>query len=1560
MKKSISLIIASMLGYAQLYAADITREQALQIARDFANKSVGLKTAVIGEDPTIAYTEKSGKTNKANVYVVNYGNDHGFVVVSGKQGAEADILGYCDHGSFDYDKAPVQMKELLSGYSADIDHISGNKTVVLWSTRQQDLGTVIVEPLLTTQWDQWGPYNQLCPVGCPTGCVPTAVAQVLRYWKWPKQTRGKLHNGDDFSGRSYDWDNMLDKYESNRYNDVQANAVAELMADAGKVFLADYSPEKSPAYLMSQPLVDNFGFSPDIAEKSGESVLDLITYMKQELDERRPVLYRGDPIEGGDGHALVCDGYTSNNYFHFNYGWDGYCDGYYKNAASHYPKSCTIFTGVRPYDAEIEVINDIKYGLLHDGTAEILNYEPESVTDAVLVIPDEVVGSDGNSYKVTRIRKQSFFRKGSFRKVTLGGNVEAIDPFTFIYSTIDTLILSDKLEAVPDQAFQLTGVRTLSIGSSLKRIGKKAFYMCPLTDVTSKSPAFAVDDEAFFQAGPKGEWLDCITSLGYRAFGMCKFTTQPTFKNLEEIGSEAFCTATFEGSTFIIPPKVKRISPDAFYNCGAIFFEDPYDNPYFSAPSIWMITNDNATSLVVAAPTRFPIGDNQMSFPANLTRLEPNSIGSRIYSIKVEGRTYYQGVTLPNTIVEMDGAFGKCETLSTLTCLAVIPPMISDETFNDKIFTNSPDATLVVPEGTVELYRNAPGWRRFPNIEAGAPYVPAPPQAMQYYMVVHGSNDGQTKSNVAVSDITNIRIEESAGRPMFVVSSSGKGDISTDIMAVDSITWTNSFVYGNAEVFDLGADNLKAEAQNCTVELLPTVIDEDVQLCIRYAESVPSIVSGARNGITVDVSLSNGVHELSGTADITIPVDPKSNERVCAAYFNEDTGEWEPVCFVYDENKQEIVITTDHLSVFSAFFIENSKNTARTLLRTAYDAIPHLYDLKEAAKTLYGLATAYDIDEGAVSEWKDNMGFWQSIGLDGGWNYLQAMGFESEALGHAIDAVGYLGTALTIYDVVKADIKGDEVGVASNSLKAILGLSSSVLSSAIGTAIMQASMGTVAFVGVALEKFGTMVQERQVDLYRESYRLYYSKASAAVVSGTSRYGKNWYRTPKDWYEFFLPVFEKETMTEQRLVAYIEAAVREYCDRFWNDTDAQAMCVAETKNQGLSSWFYPSEATRKTISDEFYADLMNGELYSVFFAIKNHLGAKAATRCSKALRDYMSIFNTYMGFRIVDSSWKEGETSKYAGWTIAFSHIPEVASDPQNWKRTITDKGTASLGYFTVWSLIENDAQCKITLFNKRDEAKKDFIFTIPNKTGKVEITLDIDKEGARVEAPELKNLELTYDPAQVPIHYDCYGEYEGEYTTVYSPNWGIMLNNSPLYMNTHMQTELEKYFAKHDFITVDQYGNVTIGDDLTTKLEGKEGKGKFTIETQYQFTEKTLEQFIKYFNDENAELAYRLDNLLNGIIKHKISGDFTVVESDDKKSYTVTYTGEGEYEITAEAVERIDNVNRNEFGDGAEALTGPHKSKVEDITTHTVEQEGTFTLKYETVLEPEVQEVNAE
>ena len=1587
-------------------AADITPEEALDIANSFvqhdrtAQKAIRKAPKGTKIAPSIAHRMPSRvATNKDNVYIVNLGNDQGFVVVSGEDGAVSEILGYCDHGSFNYDDAPVQFIDLLNEYSAGIDSLRNDSSLARpqmpahmsprriggvsdeWGLFPSFLGTMVVEPLLTAKWNQISPYNMLTPNQCYTGCVPTAVAQVMYYWKWPKQSKGQIYVGwsqeegsiyEDFSGHVYDWDNMLDYYgwsygmsgEYISYNNTQATAVAYLMADVGKAMATLYcQPNGSPTGWASNALIENFGYEPGIESVYGATLAHVKAALKAELDAQRPVLYAGYPDEG-DGHALVCDGYTSNDYFHFNYGWGGQTNGFYRlSSVPLYINNVDVWINVRPYDAEEKEIGDFKYGLLANGKAEILDYLHGGMNEenGAVVIPDSVTDPEtGKSYAVTAMRRMSFYRKGHFSKITLGDNIEAIAPYTFIYSTIDSVVLSDKMEVVPDQAFEVSKVKHLTIGKNIKKIGKRAFYLCDLNrSIVCKSDHVELETESFAHTKPvHGDWEEGIVKINKKAFYGATLSADTYFKNLEVLGDSATYGGQWGGGSpfFRIGPKVREIAVtalDGLYSGSGVpvLIVDSL-NPYFSDDFYPIIYNKNKTAVLIA------LSNPSAGWPETVIKMEPGCIRGSI------------DYTIPQTIVDMEGAFKDCTgpkyNYAELTCPLLVPPVITDATFSDAIFADeSKPVYLQVPPGTEELYAEAPGWRKFGEniMTMYQEFEPLPPQDLHYQMVVHSDS---LHTSVPVSEVQNIQMSENAsGEPVVSMTLDGRDNITADASLIDSLTFKPGFLYENAEIFEINDSNLTVQAQKCSITFDPTTFDESAQICIRNSVLLPRPSEGVTGGVGIDISMldeqGNAVHELSGVAKITIPFQAPADQAVGAAYYNPQTGEWEPVYLEYNRETGTATILTDHLSFYSlvTFINERTKGELFEALRE----IPALYAWDEGTKMLLKILDSDDPKVKATIEFKNEMGLWQSLGLDGFYTGAVSIseplfGFKPEAIDNAVSIMGEIGTAMTILDVVRADLKGDNIGVASGTLKVIMAKTAGAAASWIGTPVMAASMSLVAFIGVALEKFGTTVQEFKADYFRTAYRYYYSMEGYRALSPDSRYNNDvngnakphgYFRTPKDWYDYFFPAFVEANMNETRLQSYIEQSVRVYCDQFWNETaDLQTWAFEEARTQGFQSFWDATDALRQQISDEYYADLMNGTLTAVFAALRNYQIVQANNRAVAKINSMAKWMNKKVAFRIVDSSWEEGKVSKFAGRMIGFAAVPDNVADQDAWRKPIGEDGKVPLGWFTTYALVRNMMPFQITLFDENGEPEKVFDFQLDGNADKTIIEIDPATQGTRATTKHLDNLKLKHSPDTLRLPISGY-DLEERYFEDKQELFVYMDDSLNYFKKARWRTELEKYFNAHDYITVDSTDNFTIGDDIAGHFVGDSAAGTFNIHTDYKFFLKTAQQFLDTWNNPNAPIWDRIQELLSGSVKHQIACRYTIKRRQVEQGayeYDINYTGEGVFDFTARYVNHYDVVIDwlAEVSELTQTLT------MDDIGIGTSSQGGEVTLEYKTTL----------
>jgi len=316
------------------------------------------------------------------VFNINENSDGGFIIVAGDD-AVRPVLGYSDRGSYDENKLPPIFTYWMDYLQQQIEYVQEHnlpQSETLrkeWDNYLNGTGPDSAKsatPLLQTTWDQNDPYRDSCPVTDDgkrtyTGCVATAMAQIMKYHRYPAHGRGesaayitrslKLYvPAVNFADANYDWDSMLDSYP-NYSAEQQQSAVAKLMYHAGVSVQMDYTPTASGAYNTDVPsaLTTYFGYDKSIKLRTRDFFDDLAweNLLKAQIDAGLPVYYSGSSGDGG--HAFVCDGYDSDGKFHFNWGLNGYCDGYYVTTALD-PETENV--GAGSYSMGQTIVIDIK------------------------------------------------------------------------------------------------------------------------------------------------------------------------------------------------------------------------------------------------------------------------------------------------------------------------------------------------------------------------------------------------------------------------------------------------------------------------------------------------------------------------------------------------------------------------------------------------------------------------------------------------------------------------------------------------------------------------------------------------------------------------------------------------------------------------------------------------------------------------------------------------------------------------------------------------------------------------------------------------------------------------------------------------------------------------------------------------------------------------------------------------------------------------------------------------------------------------------------------------
>lgn len=344
------LLIAGCISSAK--AQTITQEKAAQ-------KAVS-KLCATGVHPV--HIEMSG--NVPLLYIFNADNEQKFAVISGSENVRNLILAYSLNDSVDWEKAPEQfvntIKNFANGISNFINEPQQKHPQKILKKQAATSDVEIVEPLIKAKWNQGWPYNLMCPLvdgqGTMTGCVQTAMAMVMHYYKWPKQPAGSLtysyewHDqilSTNLDDHMYDWESMLNEYTGEQTTENNM-AVAQLMYDLGVANEADFGCYGTGADINKKRFIENFDYDRDMLEVAMKScsVPYLEELLKSELREGRPILVGGGSSNGA--HQFVCDGFDSDGFFHYNFGWSGNGNGYFLVTATGYDSYPTYLYNIKP------------------------------------------------------------------------------------------------------------------------------------------------------------------------------------------------------------------------------------------------------------------------------------------------------------------------------------------------------------------------------------------------------------------------------------------------------------------------------------------------------------------------------------------------------------------------------------------------------------------------------------------------------------------------------------------------------------------------------------------------------------------------------------------------------------------------------------------------------------------------------------------------------------------------------------------------------------------------------------------------------------------------------------------------------------------------------------------------------------------------------------------------------------------------------------------------------------------------------------------------------------
>ena len=419
------LVLLLVCGQATIQAKRISQWQAQQQAYSFWGKQMPMKAKAKSRVVSTASLSTLGHDS----YFVFNNDAGGFVIIAGDD-AVAPVLGYTSTGAFDANNLPEGLKDLLKSYEQQIAALGKNYKANTTSTRAEFTGEKLLN---TAKWNQGAPFNKYTPNNYVTGCVATAGAIVMKHHGYPAKGVGShsyTWNGQNLTAsfeHDYDWANMPGRYTGD--NDAAFDGVARLMSDLGIAVNMQYANGGSASALedLVTALKKYFGYSKyarhlkieDLGAEAWNGRL------RAEIDANRPVLYAASDANVG-GHSFVIDGYKDES-FSVNWGWGGYCDGFYRVGAlnpevdgtpqgDQYNSSQAAVFALQPSDGK-EVLSNLRF-IKVDGYLETMNM---NVTDVkagknltLYLLPLQSYGENSYTGKIAIALKNA---KGETREV---------------------------------------------------------------------------------------------------------------------------------------------------------------------------------------------------------------------------------------------------------------------------------------------------------------------------------------------------------------------------------------------------------------------------------------------------------------------------------------------------------------------------------------------------------------------------------------------------------------------------------------------------------------------------------------------------------------------------------------------------------------------------------------------------------------------------------------------------------------------------------------------------------------------------------------------------------------------------------------------------------------------------------------------------------------------------------------------------------------------------------------------------------------------------------------
>lgn len=627
-QRLVLLLIGVINVFSYSYAEIVTPKEAMNIAQKHVlstQRRLLRKGAISQEQVTLTQPYILSYEGIAALYVFNR-QEGGYIIVSAESETKSQVLAWSDKGSYDPAHVPAPMQDILDNYISGIQHLrkastaerqiisnSLERAAQVTSHLRHSEDYFEVGPLLADiEWGQGEPYNLLVPTydyggyksHYPTGCVATAIAQVMRYHQWPERGRGS--HSYDWAGRTlssnfdhaYRWNLMLPRYEyydyANRkgnFTEEQAQEVAQLMYDVGVAVDMIYDIGGSGSNFYGARIVEFFDYDKNMRHLDGDycSKEDWENVLRSEVDAGRPVLCAGGSNNGA--HEFVCDGYNSEGLFHYNFGWDGVSNGWYVSTATGFDASPSLDYGVEKNHGgkgALSLMSRSDFLWTYDNTLEgflslscsgLDYYNSDIWIEVALAVEDVETG------------QVSYYSKGSFHSSDVAlpslsfdedipdgtyrvypvGRIANEEWQTFYHNAIHQIVVDLTVSG---------GVKTWANNNMLDPIDEGVvlvngiYYL--IDDSNGEATVTRRNERGNSYSGDVviPDWIEyddnayIVTAIGERAFENCtELSSVVVGNNVTIVGFGAFGSASLTSISFARDSQLKTIDGWAFNGC---------------------------------------------------------------------------------------------------------------------------------------------------------------------------------------------------------------------------------------------------------------------------------------------------------------------------------------------------------------------------------------------------------------------------------------------------------------------------------------------------------------------------------------------------------------------------------------------------------------------------------------------------------------------------------------------------------------------------------------------------------------------------------------------------------------------------------------------------------------------------------------------------------------------------------------------------------------------------------------------------------------------------------